>query len=867
MENPVETCEPTSIVGDLMLLPGVGESFGSVGRPLRGAHVGPVASGVPPVSAPVPPVLIAGALVALADFSGNRTLRVGARYGGSELPEMGGAPVELSVELREEETLRTLTARVANRMRPGPEPAPRAPGGTERLPCAVSVYRGEAGASAAPEAGELHLVFGLTGGSGELTVRYAEQMYERSTAGQLADHVLDVLDALLAEPDRPVVEVTRPSWEDAIGQLPGQASDPGPGDLLMPGDLVRSWAVATPDAVALLGADGSALSYRELSALADSLAARLERAGRGGPVAVLASDSEGAALAMVACQFADRCFVMLDPDAPHSRNTALVAAAGCEVLLHDGSSRAYAAALGAATGLYMVARTEAEGTEPAAIRGSRTAGTDGHTAPPAPRAADSSAAYIAFTSGTTGAPKGVVQSRRSFAQFIAWQRDQLGLGPGSRVAMWSAPVFDACYMEVFGALCYGATLCVPPPGERRDPRAVAAWMAASDVTFFQGIPSFIEYLVAALEARGSVLPAVANVIVAGEVFPPALVSRMRAVFPSARLHNMFGPTECVLATRYEIPVGHPANRRVPVGHPITGRRILLMDPRGRPVPRGAVGEIGIVGRFLADGYVGDPALTAERFRPTQGGDDGDSTGGRGADGSENVYHTGDFGRVGPDGTLRYLGRRDAQIKVRGVRVNLDEIEAILSAQPGVSRCKVVDVRVAAGHVQLVALVQPDRRHGPDPVPTAAGHALAAPAQAAAWRTGITRVLGAKAAPTRFIVVREFPTTATGKPDLGRMRRIDDELRTPDPAAGAVTRGGLRERIRSAAATAVGRPVQDDENLAALADNPLLLAVRLKKALMAQCPGVFDAVDVRLHPTVAALEEAVTSLGAPLPADV
>ena len=148
--------------------------------------------------------------------------------------------------------------------------------------------------------------------------------------------------------------------------------------------------------------------------------------------------------------------------------------------------------------------------------------------------------------------------------------------------------------------------------------AVADWLTAAQVTFFQGIPSFIAYVVAALEASGRQLPTLENVIIAGEVLPPGLCDRMRAVFPRARLHNMFGPTECALASRYEFTSGNPEHRRVPIGQPITGRRLLLLDGEGHPVPRGGVGEIGIVSRFLSSGYIGDETPRREsspRRRP------------------------------------------------------------------------------------------------------------------------------------------------------------------------------------------------------------------------------------------------------------
>ncbi|MFB8170447.1 amino acid adenylation domain-containing protein [Kitasatospora purpeofusca] len=846
MGSTVVRHDPTSVPGDLLRSTSAVGSFGAVSRPLDRRLLGSVAGPDGGTPLPVRDVLAVAALVALADFSGGRELYVGTAVG----PDRGaaeGSPRGLTMALTERDSLRTLAARVPSAVLEEDEPG---------FLVLVTVDRPADPTVPAPG---LELVLAFETGDpaderpGQLLVRYAEDLYEPDTARQLADHTVTVLEALRADPDRPVAEALRPALDEALGFLPGHPGDPLPDELFRPGDLVRDWVRRTPDATALLDLAGESLTYAQLGSVATNLAARLNAVdGSGAPVAVLAPDNRTAAVAMVACQFAGRCYVMIDPEVPESRNTALMTAARCGVLLYDPAVRETAVALGAAVGLDTVAYAEErDGKGVPTGEGRQADDGEPNDGAPAPRAAGPDTAYIAFTSGTTGLPKGVVQPERSFALFLAWQRAQLGLGPGSRVAMWSAPVFDACYMEVFGALAYGATLCVPPAGERRDPEAVAAWLSAAEVTFFQGIPSFIEYVVAALEARPRPMASVENVIVAGEVFPPALGRRMRAVLPSARVHNMFGPTECVLATRYEIPAGHADHRRVPVGLPISGRRLLLTDEQGLPVPRGAVGEIGIVSRFLSSGYIGDEARTSSRFRPLDDGSEQGTT----------VYRTGDFGRVGPDGLLRYLGRRDAQIKVRGIRVNLDEVEAVLAVQPGVARCKVVDVRVAAGHVQLVAFVQPEG----DGSAAGAAAALADPESAARWRSCIGEALGPRVAPTRYVVVRAFPQTATGKPDLGRMRLINEELRAARPAPppnapAAVPAPGaaLRERIRFAAEQAAGREVRDDEDLLATSPDPLLLALRLRKSLLTHCPGLFDGVDPRKHPSVLALETAAAS---------
>jgi acyl-coenzyme A synthetase/AMP-(fatty) acid ligase len=265
--------------------------------------------------------------------------------------------------------------------------------------------------------------------------------------------------------------------------------------------------------------------------------------------------------------------------------------------------------------------------------------------------------------------------------------------------------------------------------------AVADWLTAAQVTFFQGIPSFIAYVVAALEASGRQLPTLENVIIAGEVLPPGLCDRMRAVFPRARLHNMFGPTECVLASRYEFTSGNPEHRRVPIGQPITGRRLLLLDGEGRPVA----------------GYP-----------------------------EHRVYHAGDFGRIGADGDLRCLGRRDAQVKVRGIRINMDEVEAVLTRQSDVRGCKIVDVPVA-GHVQIVAFVELDG--SPPPEGRAGGAALADPRSAASWRRGVAEALGSRAVPARVKALRTACPGALDQADPRVQVSVDALV---DAAAGVIT---------------------------------------------------------------------------------
>lgn len=798
------TVEPTAVVGDLLRTSATTSGYGSVRVPVGAPLADAVARYAAAAGCGTHPIRAASAIVALAAFSGRRDLRVGFRTGAA------ATEVSLRLVLTEVDSLRTLVARIPGGPTADAEPV------SEDLRCLIA----PAGDPPAPRY-ELGVFLAEAG----VEISFDTMLFESATAEQLARYVVAALTALLDAPDRPVAQRLRPTFAEALGWLVPPAPDPG--ELPLPGDAVRRWIRETPNAEAIVAPDHPTLTYAQLGATAGALGDAIGDEP-GGPVAILTADSRFAAIAMVACQLLDRCHVFLDPEVPVVRNAALVSAVGAGLLVHEAES---GDAVAAAAGIPVLDAGLA----------ARPSGTTGAIRS---RPADLRPAYLAFTSGTTGAPKAIVQSRRGFAQFLDWQRDELGLGPGSRVANSSAPVFDACYMEVFGALAFGATLHVPAAGQRRNPAVIAAWLAASGITFFQGVPSFVEYVVAELEAATATAPDVENVIVAGEVLPPALCGRMRAVFPNARLHNMFGPTECVLATRHEIAADHSRHRRVPIGRPITGRRLVLLDPEGRPVPHGAVGEIGIVSRFLTLGYAGDEAQTAERYRPVPGSSE------------ERIYHTGDFGRIGADGELRYLGRRDGQVKVRGIRINLDEVETALAALPGAGRCKVVDVRVPAGHLQLVAFVEVSGATAPV--------AYADRELVASWRRGIAEALGPRVVPARFLVVAALPTTATGKPDLRRLRELDAQLRAgsaPGPGPDTVHTDRL-DTVRRTVWTVLGRRTDDEEDLLARAERPMLLAIRIKKALQQALPGVFDLIDIRAHRSVCALAAAALDTKGP-----
>lgn len=661
-----------------------------------------------------------------------------------------------------------------------------------------------------------------------LELEYADDLYDEATANQIADYLLAVLDAMASKPDLPPREVMRLPVATAVALLAPDRDLPAIAPL-SPIDRFLAHADAGTDAPALIEPDGRALSYGTLADAALSLADLIGAAigaspDHGRPIAVLSGHLTVAVLAMLASHVLRKPFVIIDGGGSAERAHDLARQVAAAVVLHDEGHAALAGELRARLGVPTLAvpgLVTATG-RPRAIIGE-------------PRPAGNWPAYIAFTSGSTGRRKAVVQSEMAFAQFLEWQEAHFRFAPGFRAAMWSALSFDACYTEVFGALAAGATLCLPAEPERRDPGAIAAWLEHAQISYFLTIPSFLGLVIDVLEAGRRTLPELSEVATSGEVLPPNLVGRLRGVLPNARLHNLFGPTEAILASCHEVPRDHPEQRRLPVGRPLAGRRILILDEGEAPLPAGALGEIAIVSRFLTDGYLGANGVEPfSRFMD---------------DNAERVYRTGDLGRIGADGLLHFCGRRDGQVKIRGMRVDLADATAVLTRRPDVAECALV-AQSAGGSSRLVAFVA-STRFAP-PAGEDYSHARRLPA--ANWRRAVTDALGLRFAIADFVLVRRLPRTATGKIDFRLLGAFDGQSlpASPDDVHGLSSdNDGLAATIRGAWADVLGRTVNDEEAFFD-AGGDSVLAVHLHRRLEAALPGCFGLVDIFANPTVKAL---------------
>ncbi|WP_254073322.1 non-ribosomal peptide synthetase [Acidisphaera sp. S103] len=452
-----------------------------------------------------------------------------------------------------------------------------------------------------------------------------------------------VLRAAAASPDAPISQLASLLPEEAARLA--ALNDTDTGDDPPPMHLMFEATVARmPDAPAL-EAGSTRLTYADLDATAERIARTLVAEGAGPDVPVVLALDRGPWLhaAMLGVLKAGACVVPLDPENPPARHAAVLAAAGATLGIVEPRLAEHL------RGLRLVDPVTADGP-PVRIRA------------PLP---DNIAAII-FTSGSTGLPKGVEVTHRVFANVMHWHATQLG-DRGRRTLGFTHQAFDVFFQEAFTTWALGGTLLLVDAEQRRDPEQLADFIESNGVEriFMPFTP--LSQTMEALTRRNAG-HSLRELHTAGEATLATPVLRaFLADLPGIRLVNHYGPTETYVTTSHIVT---PDQDPVPIGRPLPNLRVHIVDSMLRPVPPGATGEITAGGKGLARGYRRRPDLTAERFRPDPNGAPG-----------TRIYLTGDRGRLGADGTLRYLGRSDHQVKLRGFRVEPAEIQRALMDGP------------------------------------------------------------------------------------------------------------------------------------------------------------------------------------------
>ena len=574
-----------------------------------------------------------------------------------------------------------------------------------------------------------------------ISMIYQRALFSPERIALILDQFESLLEQIVAAPDRPigayslVAPASRRLLPDPSAPLPEPRYEPVTTTFF-------SQAVRAPSAIAVTQA-GRAWTYGELAECADALARVLIAGGHqpGDVVAVTGAPSFGVIASIVAVLSSGGVLLTIDPDLPVERKRLMLHEAVARRLVHvadcrdaDDDVREFASCpvigVDGRTGRPLDAAFEAP---PHDVLGQASASSTllYEPGPDGP-------AYIFFTSGTSGIPKGVLGSHQGLAHFLGWQRAHFAVTPQDRCAQLTSLSFDVVLRDVFLPLVSGATLCLPESSWHAGDD-VLTWLDRERITLLHTGPALVGSWLA-LEPAGVSLRRLRCVFFAGEPLTGGLVRRWRDAFPeSGEIVNLYGATEATLAQCfYVVPADAPPGVQ-PVGWPLPDTQALVLTKDRQLCGIGERGEIAMRTRFLTFGYVNAPDETRSRFVKNPSRDDD----------RDLLYLTGDEGRYRPDGALEILGRLDDQIKIRGVRVELEEVNVQLLEHPSVKSSCVVSRKNEHGEPSIVAYVVPSDPEG---------------VSARELRTFVNRRLPSAMVPATFVFLEELPLTPNGKVD-------------------------------------------------------------------------------------------------------
>ncbi len=594
---------------------------------------------------------------------------------------------------------------------------------------------------------DLHLEIEEKAGTWECELSFRTDLFEKSTAVRLLGHYVTLLDSIAQNPDERAGRLqllTQSERATILKNSRGPVLDLPP--VLRIDELIASQAAKTPLALAVRS-ESEALSYVELERKSNALAHELRSRGveNGDLVGICMERSIETVVALLAVWKCGAAFVPFDTEHPAKRIAQLVADSKPVLVLADRIG---------------ITLLDIRDFETLLIDAQYLNGLDSaHTRLPIDydRAA---VACVLYTSGSTGLPKGVLSTHRGIASNLLAMQQTFALTPADCMLHSGSLSFDATAWEIFWPLTVGAHTRIARAGGQRDAVYLARLISDQRIATVGFAPSMLKVLLDIPEfTQCSHLK---RVMLYGEVLSPPLEEKFFARVPHAELWNMYGPSETsIIVTSWRCKRGEK-HRSVPIGRPLANTEVYVLNAEREPVPTGVAGEIYIGGVCVSNGYLNRPDLTTERFlsHPFR------------SEGGDRVYRSGDIARFRSDGAIEYIGRRDHQLKIRGVRIELEEIEAALDRLPDVRESVVIARRDGGGEYALIAYVATNN---------IASSALD-------LRRALERELPSQFIPAQIVPLKEIPHGPSGKVDrvalpdpstFSRLRRDDLEPPTTE----------------------------------------------------------------------------------------
>ncbi|HZI03912.1 MAG TPA: amino acid adenylation domain-containing protein, partial [Archangium sp.] len=651
----------------------------------------------------------------------------------------------------------------------------------------------------------------------EGSLEYSTDLFDESTVRRMLGHFSQLLASIVAHPDWPVSRLPLLPEDELRQLLVSGPSVQRPSTSFL--RRVHQQAALHPEALAVIS-EGESLTYAQLVQRAHTLAWHLRSLGvtQDSVVALCLERSSDMAIALLATLEAGAAYLPLDPTYPQQRLDFMLQDSDASLVL---SQRHLAASLPSSARVLLM---EELGD---VLSGAPT------TAPVEDPPADS-LAYVIYTSGSTGTPKGVAMRHGALSHLIHWQLERSPL-PSATTLQFAPLSFDVSFQEFFSSWAAGACLVLAPPALRREPSALLRFLAAHRVQrLFLPFVALQQLSQAAHEVEP--LPPLVEVITAGEQLQvtPSLVSFFSRL-PGCVLDNQYGPSETHVVSAFRLSGDSSLWPALPpIGQPLPSNQLLVLDAHFQPCPLGVPGELYLAGEGLSRGYLGRPALTAERFLPHPFA----------AEPGARLYRTGDAARLLPDGNVEFLGRLDSQVKLRGFRIELGEVEAALQQHPLVHQAAAAIREDTPGDRRLVVWFVPSQGHAPD---------------ASALRAFLLQRLPDYMVPAAFVPLPSFPLTPSGKvdkkalpaPDSGALARAPSR---PPQSQTEITLASLWAQLLGLASIGA----QDD--FFALGGHSLLatqLASRIRSAFGVELPlrSLFEA------PTLEALASRIDALAA------